>query len=219
MKGARGVTLIELVVAMAIFALVAVMGVQALNGTLRQRDRLTEIDAEGRDLSFALSLLRQDIGALVPMMFHPPEGGLRSAVDQSADGLELALSIGGQLDLRPELGLGLHRVAWRLDHATQTLTRSAWPTLVPANAAQQSPDVQVLDQVTGIEVRSYWPQQGWVTGTFSGTLREASLSGGGDEDAALSEVVEVYSDTLPLGLEVTLELATGGRIVLVESLK
>ena len=35
-----GLTLIELIVAMALFALVAAMGLQVLNGMLRARDRL-----------------------------------------------------------------------------------------------------------------------------------------------------------------------------------
>ena len=49
----QGITLIELIVAMALFALVAVMGLQALNGMLRSRDRLSDMADETAGLSTA----------------------------------------------------------------------------------------------------------------------------------------------------------------------
>jgi general secretion pathway protein J len=217
MTGNRGMTLIELVVAMAVFALLAIMGVQALTGTLRLRDRLTGIESGTAELSLASTLLRHDLTAMIPMLFFPPGARPRSSLDLSADGQMLGLSVGGQLDLPPVLGLGLHRVEWRWDPAQQILSRRAWPVLSPVNASAALPAVPVLTGVTGFGVRSYWFDQGWVSGTDSAVLQSAEAVGL-DSDRGLV-VTESYSDSLPLAVEVTIETTEFGQITLVESLK
>ena len=55
----RGLTLIELVVAMAVFALVAVMGLQSLSGSLRMRDGLTARAEDSAALAQAIAVLRR----------------------------------------------------------------------------------------------------------------------------------------------------------------
>ncbi|MGR3696731.1 MAG: PulJ/GspJ family protein, partial [Roseovarius sp.] len=47
----RGLTLLELVAVLAIFSLVAVMGLQALSGMMRARDRLTDADEQAAALA------------------------------------------------------------------------------------------------------------------------------------------------------------------------
>lgn len=217
MTGNRGMTLIELVVAMAVFALLAIMGVQALTGTLRLRDRLTGIESGTAELSLASTLLRHDLTAMIPMLFFPPGARPRSSLDLSADGQMLGLSVGGQLDLPPVLGLGLHRVEWRWDPAQQILSRRTWPVLSPVNASAALPAVPVLTGVTGFGVRSYWFDQGWVSGTDSAVLQSAEAVGL-DSDRGLV-VTESYSDSLPLAVEVTIQTTEFGQITLVESLK
>ncbi len=216
MRRDRGLTLIELVVAMALFALIAIMGLQAMTGTLRLRDRLTEMDDAAHQVGQALALLRHDMGAAVPIVFHPPEGAPQSALHSG--GGALSISVAGQPQMPFERGTGLNRVEWRLD-ASGTLTRRVWPTLAPLRDSQQTQESRVLTGVTDMEVRSYWPQRGWRRGTSSGTLREAQVSGSTDGDTGLSAVIENYSDTLPLGLEITLVTRDHGRLVLVESLR
>ena len=46
--GDKGLTLLELVVVLSLFALVAVMGLQALSGTMRAQDRLIGVDVIGK---------------------------------------------------------------------------------------------------------------------------------------------------------------------------
>ena len=65
----RGLSLIELVAAMAIFALVAVMGAQALGGMIRLRQGIAARSAEAAALDRTASLLRADLAAVVPMLF------------------------------------------------------------------------------------------------------------------------------------------------------
>lgn len=213
----RGLTLIELVVAMAIFALVAVMGLQALTGAMRMRDRLAGIDAETAELGLALGLLRADLRALVPLLFHPPGGGTESALDLREQ--VLALSLAGQPDLSPRPGPGLQRAEWRLDAETGTLRRRVWPALYPAQSEVAAPEVVLLTGLRGWSLRSHWPDQGWVAGVTSGVLQSAPPVPGADSDEGLRALPDSYSSTLPQAIELTLETEDFGRIVLLESLQ
>lgn len=214
-----GLTLIELIAAMAIFALVAVMGLQALTGALRMRDRLDGMAQDAGDLGLGLGLLRNDLSAMMPLLFHPPGGGTRSGLDLSGNGLVLSFSIGGQADLPPVDSLGLHRVEWRLDPGRQVLLRRAWPVLTPADSRAAGPEVIYLTGVRALSVRSYWPQLGWVPGVESGAPRVAPAPGGADSDGPLVAVADSYSDTLPDAVELTLDLEGLGQIRLVEAIR
>jgi general secretion pathway protein J len=220
----NGLTLIELAVAMLIFALVAVMGLQALTGMLRMRDRLAGIDENTAELSLALSLLRSDLSAMVPLVFHAPQGGVQSALTLEAGGREVAFSVGGQPDLAPVSGLGLHRVEWRWNPEDQTLSRRIWPVLAPASAAAAMPEMVVLGDVTGLALRSYWPEVGWQQGAqqiapSAAVASDSSPLGAVDRDTVLRAVVNSYTDQLPQAVEITVRTARYGPISLVESLR
>lgn len=215
-----GLTLIELVVAMAVFALVAIMGVQALTGSLRSRDRLVALDAESAELGLALSLLRADLGAMVPMLFYPPDGPPRGALDLGPRGREIGLSLAGQPVLPPMGGPGLHRAIWRHDPVPRTLSRQIWPVLSPAEPGGAAPEVVVLNGVTGLTLRSHWQTVGWVPGARAdgiGVVPDAP--GPADSDGATATVPSRYSSTLPQAVELTLDTLRHGRIVVMESLK
>lgn len=210
MRADRGLTMIELVAAMAVFALIAVMGLQALTGSLRMRDALVQRADQSAALEHALTLLRQDLDAVLPMLFFPPGGAPpQSALREARAGF--ALSRGGLP------GTAFGRVDWQLDAGA--LTRRVWPTLAPAGPAQQSPAVPVIEGVTALRWRSHWPATGWVTGLRApdGTARASNVPGT-DSDSSFA-AAEVYSDTLPDGIELTLVTRDFGEITLVESLK
>lgn len=216
-------TLIELVAALALFALVAVMGLQALTANLRMRDRLTVLEQQAGELSLGLALLRNDLSALLPVLFHPTSGGRRSAIHLSNDGLTLSFSVSGQPGLTPAVGadpgLGLHRVEWRLDVPRQQLMRRVWPVLSPASDLSVSPEVAYLSGVTGLSLRSLWPQLGWLPGVSSSAPRVAPELGGGDGDGVLVRLADSYSDTLPEALELTLQIKELGSVVLLEAVR
>ena len=218
--GTRGLTLIELVAALALFALVAVMGLQALTANLRLRDQLAQKEQQAGELSLGLALLRADLAMLLPVLFHPPEGGSRSAIHLSEDGLTLSFSVAGQPELPPELGvdpgLGLHRVEWRLDRSRQQLMRRIWPVLSPATARVVTPEVAYLSGVSDLSLRSLWPQLGWLPGVTSNAPREAPELGGGDRDGVLTRLADSYSDSLPEAVELRLQIEGLGPLVLLE---
>ena len=125
-----GLSLIELVVAMALFAMVAIMGLQSLTGTMRISERLTQIDSDTAELGNAVALLRNDLTSVVPMLFYPPQGAPHRAVDLSQNGTHLGLSLAGQKTFAPA-HTDRHRAEWSVDVTQGTLIRRFWPALLP----------------------------------------------------------------------------------------
>lgn len=174
-----GMTLIELILVLAVFALIATMSLQALSGTLRSRDRLVALDQKSKDITLALTLLRADLRAAVPLVFHAPDGQDKPAVliPSRADGL--ALSLSGRLGLPGEKLAGLGRVIWRFDPRLGEISRQSWPVLIPADSTSLSPEVVLATGITGLEVRQLTPELRWITGPnpnvsgASGTLPRA----------------------------------------------
>lgn len=212
----RGLSLIELVVAMALFALVAVMGLQGLTGSIRLGARLSGVDEAAAELGFAADFLRNDLAATVPMLFFPPGRAQPvSALSYGSDGRRLQMSLAGQATLDGRVAK--MRAEWRFDPNTGTLSRRVWPLLTPANAALISPEREVLRGVTGLAVQSYWAGFGWVSGVaLPGVANVPTSTADGDQ---LGPAPEVYSDLLPLAVAVVISTETFGDIRLVEALQ
>lgn len=215
-----GLSLIELVVAMALFALVAVMGAQALTGMLRLRDGLEHRSSQSGQLALATSLLRADLRDAVPMLFYPPVNGAPHSAARSGD-VYFHLSIAGQSALpgpaAAPVASQFHRVEWRLDRTTGQLYRRSWRSLYPAGRDALTPEVAVLDHVAALDLRSYWPTIGWQPGVTQLAPPQTSNQHG-DSDTT-SGPPEVFSSQLPEAIEITLELETLGRITLLESFR
>ena len=219
----RGLTLIELVVALGVFALVAVMGVQSLSISLNLRDRLSASASETDALGQGVALLRNDLSAALPLLFYRPgKGAPASALRPFRGGQGFSLSVGGQPGIVQSSGAAdatqKQRVDWRYHPNSQSLTRQAWPTLYPVNASQQGPEMPVFEGVTSLAFRSFWAGQGWVPGLIppaDAALNAANVSAGdGDRNSGVAP--EIYSDTLPHAVEITLEIREFGQIVLLE---
>ncbi|MFK7940741.1 MAG: type II secretion system protein GspJ [Roseovarius sp.] len=217
----RGLTLIELVVALGIFALVAIMGLQSLTVSLSLRDRLGAQANATDQLGQGTALLRNDLASALPMVFFAPGNTApASAIWPIRGGRGFSLSVGGQPGIPLASGhvdaVEKQRVDWRYHPQDERLTRQAWPTLYPVRASQQGPEMQVLDGVTALSMRSYWSGQGWVPGLRSGVPVDPSQQAAGDDDRAGGVAPEVYSGTLPRAVEITLETRDFGQIVLLE---
>lgn len=223
----RGLSLIELVVAMAIFALVAVMGTQALTGMMRMRENLTARSEQSATLAQAVALLRTDLSAMVPMLFYPPGRATPRAALRftGAPGARtLALSRGGAqrpqdiAGTAPTPGLGLQRVEWQLQDGR--LSRRIWPALMPARATALSPAMPVLEGVRDLRLRSYWAEVGWTPGAQPANLApQQALDGPNADEDNGSNAIEAYSDALPLAVELVIVTEDFGEIPLVETLK
>lgn len=220
-KGDCGLSLIELVVAMALFAMVAVMGTQALTAMLRMREGLQGRAEQAAALDRSLSLLRTDLSALVPMLFYPPNRQPPQSALRFHNGL-LSLSIAGQPRLQdlattaPQ-PLRLQRIEWSLQG--EVLHRRSWPVLTPAQSSSRQEAQAVMAGVTGMQLRSYWPDLGWVIGSAGTGFSLASPSGEALDGDGSILADEVYSSTLPLAVELTLETRDFGNISLIETLR
>ena len=220
----RGLTLIELVVVMAVFALVAAMGLQSLTGTLRLRDRLTTIAADTAALGHATALLRNDLSSAMPLLFFPPgKENPRGALTETDGQRGFSLSVGGQPGLPGGDGIAdsgrQQRAEWRLDPDTGQLSRRSWPTLYPASANQQGGSIVVLDGVQSLRLRTFWAGLGWIEGVVPSTGNPITASIAGDEaDEDQGQTAsEFFSHTLPQALELTLDTRDHGRITLIEA--
>lgn len=216
MGDARGLTLIELVVAMAIFALVAVMGLQTLDGTIRTRDALSLRDDRDRALAVTLALLRADLGHAAPLLFYAPDGPPQSALHQDPAQGRIGLSRA----VAPEPGQApFQRAEWEFDRAGGTLSRSFWPVVDPARASQRSPERVLLSGVSGLRLRSYWTGYGWVEGSGAALLDASDPPDNADDDAAFAVLANRYSNQLPAAIELTLTLDGLGEIRILEALR
>jgi len=165
--GTRGLTLIELVAALAIFSLVAIMGLQTLSGMMRARDRTTDAADDAATLSRGLVLLRADLKAAANLPFWPPEAVEPEPplLDLTAEEGRFALSTEARAVLPGAQAAGTERVIWRHDRRGERLLRIAWPVLHPASKAARAPEMVIFEGVVGLRLRAYAvPEEGWVGG-------------------------------------------------------
>lgn len=206
----RGFTLIELVAALAVFALVSVMALQAMTGALRGSAALEGADAEAAALARSLTLLRRDLDALVPMPFLPPGAARAEPALHAPEGAGVvALSLGGQP--RAAAGPGAApdlpvRAVWRHDRASGRLTRQLWPGLAPSGsgAGAAAAEVTMLEGVTALRLRVL---------DNRGTARPPAPPG--SEDEAGPEAIVGRPAPLPPGVVVELETTRFGALRLV----
>ncbi|MCC5969534.1 MAG: prepilin-type N-terminal cleavage/methylation domain-containing protein [Pararhodobacter sp.] len=145
-----GFTLIELIAVLAIFALVSVMALQGLTGAIYQRSVLERVDNEAETLSRALTLLRRDLEAAIPVAFRPPLSDPEPALHTIEGSGRFALSIAGHPRLPGSPGAGAARVIWRHDPVAGTLVRQVWPVLEPARGTVIEPERVILSGITGL---------------------------------------------------------------------
>ncbi len=188
-----GITLLELVIVMMLFALVAVMGVQALSGMMRADERLSIVDDNTARTTRALSMLRNDLKAADARAFWPPgaENPERAFIDLSAQEGVLEFTIAGQPVLPDVQAAGFSRVIWRYDREGQRLTRQVWPVLRPGADRAAAPEVEMLPGILAMSVLSY-------AGTKAGWVEEFGTENR-DFDLPLPEAVDLRLESKRYG--------------------
>jgi general secretion pathway protein J len=164
-RSEAGITLLELVIVMMLFALVAVMGLQALSGAMRADARLSAVDDQTAQMTRTLSLLRNDLKSADSRVFWPPgtDEPARAFIDLSAKDGVLEFTIAGQPVLPDVQAAGFSRVIWRHDRDNARLTRQVWPVLRPGADRAQAPEVEMLPGIVAMQVLSYAGEKaGWV---------------------------------------------------------
>ena len=125
----HGFTLIEVLIALAIFSVMSVMAygglksvLNARNGTERAAERLTE-------LQMAFMLIQQDMQHMAPRSIRSEFYGDKEKALEVDTGLDylIAFTRGGNSNPRRPQRSGLYRVAYQLEDGE--LRRLVWPTL------------------------------------------------------------------------------------------
>lgn len=161
----RGFTLLELLVAIGLFALFSGLAYGSLWNLLDTRDRLEAEREFWRELALSFAQIEDDLGMArertTRNVFGNPQPAFRGQpVDIRALGESpLRLTRGGQFVLGEGARADLQRIDYRLQD--RRLQRLAWPDL--DQAPQTKPQERdLLDNVTDLSLRFYAPGAGWV---------------------------------------------------------
>ncbi len=190
----RGFTLLEVLVAMAIFAVISVLAYGGLMVVLDQRALADEQADAWRELQFAVQLLGRDLQQLQPRPVRDEIGDRYVPAFQSRPGSAYALELtrGGWTNPAGLPRATLQRVAYRVEDGA--LQRIYWPVL--DRTLNTEPVVtRLIEELEGLELRMLDGQGGWHT-----QWPPPGLAG----DGALY--------TLPRAVEVAVESPRFGRV-------
>lgn len=156
MKRQRGFTLIEVIVAVAISAIVAVMGFEAMQGALKSRDRLKEHAARLQSLQYTMRTFVQDLSQLSPRPVREPLGAdYQPAVE---GGTEFTFTRGGWTNPVGVERSTLQRVRYVV--RDNKLYREYWLVLDAQLEPQPIPRL-LLDGVVNFKVRFMDEGRNW----------------------------------------------------------
>jgi general secretion pathway protein J len=179
---ARGFTLLEVLVAICIFALIGIASYRVLSGVMQADERLAGRSLQMRSVNRALWILQQDIEQLVPRNVRGADGAIAVKtnyllVDNEAE-LPLQFTRGGRSN---PLGLSrsaMQRVAYQVGHhpdyekndsrhfhETRTyLLRYSWPML-DGSGAKEKAQLQILlpdiDKISVSVLTKHGPELVW----------------------------------------------------------
>jgi general secretion pathway protein J len=191
MRRARGFTLLEVLIAVAVFAVVGVMAYGGLQAVLAQQAIARDNADRFRELQFAVQQVSRDLLQLNPRPVREPLGdGYRAALYADPRGeVLLEFTRGGWTNPLGQPRAAVQRVAYVLEE--DRLLRQHW--FVPDQTLGEEPvEREVLSGVQEVRLRFFGPG-GW---------SEEWPAGGTGSDPSLR----------PLAVEITLELEDWGEI-------
>jgi general secretion pathway protein J len=189
-----GFTLLELLVATAIFAIVGMMAFGGFNAVLAQRDRTMENLERLKDVQFAMRILAQDLVQIVPRPVRDELGNQEQPALLADERHEYVIEFtrAGWTNPAALPRPTLQRVAYRLEE--ETLIREYWPVL-DRTLSNVPVEMELLEDVEAIEFRFLDVQREWQT-----------------EWPPLGAAGPIASRARPLAVEVAVELLDWGRI-------
>ncbi|KAA1173963.1 type II secretion system protein GspJ [Marinobacter salinexigens] len=194
----NGFTLMEVLIAVTITAVIGLGVWQVINGVVRSRDRVDVAADQFDGLQRAMLLLERDITQVVNRPARDVYGDYQPALTTREEGFSLMLTRQGWRNPLGTRRSELQRVAW--EYTGNELHRRYWPN-VDQGQEDNSVDLLLLEGVTDLEIRflddnANWQEQ-WPTDETMANLTQGSLP----------------LVALPLGLELTLEHEVFGTIV------
>lgn len=160
----HGFTLVEVLVALTIFALMSMLAYRGLNSMLETRAHLAEDNRRWRDLALTLAQLEQDLGQAVNRPVRDSGGLLQPALlgnpQARADDAQLSVSRMGSA-WQTGVAADVQRHGYRLRNGT--LEQLVWPVLdqAPLSAPAVYP---LLQRVSRFELRYLDAAGSWQPG-------------------------------------------------------
>lgn len=187
----KGFTLVELLVALAIFAIMGVMAQAGVRALLASQESLASENARLAELQLAWHTLARDIRQMTPRPVRDGRGDRRPALERRPiGGAPIRFTRSGWANPADDRRSTYQRVSYRLDETT--LARAYWPRL-DRSPGSEPLSVALLDDVTAFELRFLTADNGWQT----------SWPPAGADDAARR---------LPVAVEVTLATESYGAM-------
>lgn len=192
-KAVAGFTLLELLIAITIFAVIGAMALGGYNQLLKQRERADTSMARIRATQLAVTKIAQDFEQLEPRPIRDPTAQTqRAALMTDASGVNVVeLTRAGWSNPAGVQRSTLQRVAYRLRDGK--LYRDYWTVLDPTLGSMPV-EVELLDKVTAFKLRFMDQNRQWQT-----LWPAAGASATSARD-------------LPLAVEFTLQLEDWGEI-------
>lgn len=152
----RAFTLVELLVALAIFAVITALSYRSLAALLDSREALEKDARKWRDVALFVGRFERDLGAVVPRLASGPSGTALAPVSSLLDlggatAKGLAVTRAGAL-LQQNALAAPHRIAYRL--LDGRVERLAW-TAADAAPRSEPAATPVLESVRALEFRFF----------------------------------------------------------------
>jgi len=208
---AAGFTLLEVLVAVGIFALFSAMAYGSLLRILDTRDRLETERDFWRTLSLSLIQVEDDLALARARTVRGTDGLARPAflgrpVDNRTLGEpSLEFTRGGQIVLGDGARSDMQRVGYQLRDGT--LSRLVWPAL-DQPVVSEPRAAPLLDHVEELRVRFYDKPSAQQPGSWVDFWPASTQTG-----------APIVNDKLPLAVELTLKIEGRGEIVRVFQVK
>ncbi|NWO05932.1 MAG: type II secretion system minor pseudopilin GspJ [Alteromonadaceae bacterium] len=199
----QGFTLMEVLIAVAITAVIGLGVWQVLGSVVNTRERVDHLAEQFDGLQKAMLLLERDLTQVVNRPARDIYGDFQPALSTREQGFDLLLTRQGW---RNPLGLrrsGLQRAGW--EYTGNELRRHYWP-MVDRGQEEQGRAVTLLDDVKTFDIR-FWDANGRQRQQWPTDEMMAGLMPGRRPDTPL-----------PRGIEVTLEHGQLGEITRIFSL-
>ena len=190
----EGFSLVEVLVALFVVALVSATGTTVLALTLRSKERLEAVAAEVRALELARAFLKDDLAAAIPRPVRSAEGMTETYVFEGGEGRGpdvplLAFTRGGWTNPQDYAPRGtVIRVEYALEDRALVRNVRLRPDAAPDTPVERR---VLMEDVTDVEVRFALPNASWVD------VWEAR--GDGDRPATLPAAVEITLHTEGFG--------------------
>lgn len=187
MPGSRGFTLLEVLIAIGITAVVGLGVWQVLSGIVQSRDRVDTLAVQFDDLQRTMLFLERDITQAVNRPARNIYGDFDSALTSRENDFVLLLTRQGW---RNPLGIrrsSLQRVGW--EYTGDTIRRRYWVSVDQAQE-DESRDALMLEDVTDFRIRFFNAQQNWQD-DWPDDSSLAAQTPGEKPDAAFPQGLEV----------------------------